>query len=279
MLDAEVQELIKKYFDDVNYMLSIIYTRSPHLYEEDLTVSLGKLLNSGSVEHEGLKYTVSNLNHELRKCGKGGYFKVKFETPEYTKKHENKYFADIGFLIKIKSHRKTIKKAVLVQCKSLKRLKGKFSIESKYDQLIKKKKDKKTQFEKIVECENKYKLDYCYLLYNPLSAAFIDGSTINSFEEKTDVNDLKYSPGIKMIDTNFIANIDSNIPSLKDCYKKSLEYSIGVTFISFSSFILSLFNCSYGDKDNHRLIDIVEGNDEQIGIKVKNRVEIGYFTE
>ena len=81
-----------------------------------------------------------------------------------------------------------------------------------------------------------------------------------------------------MTDTNFIANVDSNIPSLGGCYQKSLEYPIGINFISFSSFIMSLLDCSYGDKDNQRLINIVEGNNKQSGIRVKNKVDIGYFT-
>ena len=47
MLDEQELELIKKYFDGVNYKLSKIYTRSPTLYETDLTSYLGQFLNTG----------------------------------------------------------------------------------------------------------------------------------------------------------------------------------------------------------------------------------------
>lgn len=280
MREVELK-IIKKYFDGINYKVSKTYTRTPTLYEEDLTVKLGELLNSISVGHDDLNYNIHDLNHELSTCGRGGYFKVKFETPEYNKKHENKYHADIGFLIKIKTSEKTIKKAVLVQCKRLKPNNGQFSVKSKYDQLIKKNKSKeKTQFQKIIDCEHNYKLDYCYLLYNPLLTTFNDKDTINFYEQKTgNLNELKCSPGIKMMDTSFIANIDSNIPSLGDCYEKSSEYSMGINFVSLSSFIMALFNCNYGDKNNQRLIDIVEGNDEQTGIKVRNKVKMGYYSD
>lgn len=165
---------IRKFFDGVDDAVTKELGATEVAYEEFLTPTLGRLLDSRSPFQTILSYPIRELNKDLEECGTGPQLIVEFKTNEHAKGFSGRVsHADLGMVLTIEDPLEgiTVKKALLVEAKRLFPFRTSFSVNSRYNSFD------RAQFDALATLAAS--LDWSgiyYFLYNPQMSAFDDVS-------------------------------------------------------------------------------------------------------
>ena len=173
LLLAEILYL-RNYFHSVDKAISSELDSATVAYEEFLTPTLGRLLDSRSPFQALLEYPLKQLNQDLAECGSGNKLLVEFETHEHAKGFSGSVsHADLGIILRRESPLtgEFIEKAILVESKRLYPVKDKYSLRSRYTGFDPQQFNSLSAIAKTYDQNGVY-----YFLYNPGLIAFDDTS-------------------------------------------------------------------------------------------------------
>jgi hypothetical protein len=173
LLLAEILYL-RNYFHSVDKAISSELDSATVAYEEFLTPTLGRLLDSRSPFQALLEYPLKQLNQDLAECGSGNKLLVEFETHEHAKGFSGSVsHADLGIILRQESPLtgEFIEKAILVESKRLYPVKDKYSLRSRYTGFDLQQFNSLSAIAKTYDQSGVY-----YFLYNPSLTAFDDTS-------------------------------------------------------------------------------------------------------
>lgn len=175
---------LRKFFDEVDFAITRELSSDRVAYEEFLTPTLGRLLDSASPFQSLLDYPIAKLNEDLESCGSGRKISIEFETHEHAKKYSGSVsHADLGIIVRFEAtHGSSAisEKAILVESKRIYPNRKTYKISCRYEGFT------KDQYIALKELGNKHSAirDIYYFLYNPPLGSFDKASaqTIRAIE-------------------------------------------------------------------------------------------------